>query len=107
MIVAGTQQESEQGTFLDIFRKDQLRRTLVVIGANFFMQASGQQFTSNYGALFVSSLHTIDPFIVTVVTALINVVISVLANVLTDILGRRCVESLNCISLTVLGTNHF
>jgi MFS transporter, SP family, sugar:H+ symporter len=89
MIVAGIRRESEKGSFLDIFRSQQIRRTMVVVGANFFMQATGQQFTSIYGALFVASLNTINPFIFTVITALVNLCTSVLANTLTDILGRR------------------
>ncbi|KAM0295982.1 hypothetical protein ACHAPM_010699 [Fusarium culmorum] len=46
-------------------------------------------FTSIYGALFVKSLGTVNPFTVTVVIAVVNSCTSLLAMVLTDKLGRR------------------
>jgi SP family sugar:H+ symporter-like MFS transporter len=61
-IVLGIHTEVEQGSFVDIFRSGVIKRTVVVIGANFFLQATGQIFTSIYGALFVKSLGTINPF---------------------------------------------
>ncbi|GAM36936.1 hypothetical protein TCE0_022r06424 [Talaromyces pinophilus] len=65
-IVQRIEIERQQGSFFDIFRKANLRRTIIVVGANFFLQATGQNFTSNYGALFAKSLGTINPFSVTV-----------------------------------------
>lgn len=61
----------------------------MVSGANFFLQATGQLFTTIYGALFVRSLGTVNPFTVTVAISIINVCTSLLAMVLTDKLGRR------------------
>ena len=83
------ERQLEKGSFLDIFRKANRRRTLVVIGANFFLQATGQNFTSNYGALFAKSLGTINPFSVTVMIGAVNTATALLAMIITDKLGRR------------------
>ncbi|TPX12979.1 uncharacterized protein E0L32_006624 [Thyridium curvatum] len=89
VIVAGIRQEVEQGSFQDIFKRDQFRRTMVVLGCNFLLQATGQIFTQMYGALFVKSLGTINPFTVTIILAVVNTLTAILAMVLTDKLGRR------------------
>lgn len=91
-ILESIEQERQKGTFLDIFRQKHVRRTWVVIGANFFLQGTGQLFTSIYGALFAKSLGTINPFNVTIMIAVVNVFTSLLAMVLTDKLGRRYVS---------------
>lgn len=88
-ILESIEKERQKGTFLDIFRKRHVTRTWVVIGANFFLQGTGQLFTSIYGALFAKSLGTINPFTVTIMIAVVNVFTSLLAMVLTDKLGRR------------------
>ncbi|EED23823.1 sugar transporter, putative [Talaromyces stipitatus ATCC 10500] len=79
----------ENSSFLDIFRGSNLRRTLVVCGTNFFLQSTGQISTSLYGALFVSDLGTVSPFIVTVIIAISNLTASGIAMILTDRIGRR------------------
>lgn len=91
MILHKIQESQDQGTFLDIFQGTHRRRTGIVVGANFFLQATGQLFTALYGALFVKSLGTINPFTVTVIIALVNVCTAFLAMTLFDRLGRRCV----------------
>ncbi|KAH6664752.1 general substrate transporter [Plectosphaerella plurivora] len=78
-----------QGSFVDIFRGTNLKRTYIVAGANFFLQATGQIFTSIYGAIYVKSLGTVNPFNITITIAVVNVCTSLLAMVLTDKLGRR------------------
>ncbi|EXM16541.1 Major facilitator, sugar transporter-like [Fusarium oxysporum f. sp. vasinfectum] len=90
-IVMAVEQEyqTKSGSFLDIFKSQHRKRTLVVVGANFFLQSTGQIFTSIYGALFVKSLGTVNPFTVTVVIAVVNSCTLLLAMVLTDRLGRR------------------
>lgn len=87
-IVDGIQKTPRQGTFLDIFRGTNLKRTYIVAGANFFLQATGQIFTSIYGAIFVKGLGTVNPFNITITIAIVNVCTSLLAMVLTDRLGR-------------------
>ncbi|KXJ90387.1 general substrate transporter [Microdochium bolleyi] len=78
-----------QGSFLDIWRGTNLRRTNIVIGANVFLQATGQLFISLYGALFVKSLGTVNPFTITCIIAATNVLTAGLSMLLTDRLGRR------------------
>ncbi|KAH7035807.1 general substrate transporter [Microdochium trichocladiopsis] len=78
-----------QGSFMDIWRGSNLRRTWIVIGANVFLQATGQLFISLYGALFVKSLGTVNPFTITCVIAATNVSTAGLSMLLTDRLGRR------------------
>lgn len=82
-----------QGTFADIFRGPNMRRTLIVVGANVLMQAIGQQFTSIYGALYAKSLGTVNPFNVTIAIAVVNVATAWVAMTLIDRMGRRSVDS--------------
>jgi MFS transporter, SP family, sugar:H+ symporter len=89
MMVIAIQQDRQKGTFFDIFRRQHIRRTIVVVGANFFLQGTGQNFTSIYGALFVKSLGTVNPFTITVTIAVVNTVTAFLAMMLLDRVGRR------------------
>jgi MFS transporter, SP family, sugar:H+ symporter len=88
-MVDSIQKNKQSGTFFDIFRRQHFRRTIVVVGANFFLQGTGQQFTSIYGAPFVKSLGTVNPFTITVVIAAVNVVTAVAAQIMLDRIGRR------------------
>lgn len=45
-IVNALQNTVAQGSFKDIWRRTNLRRTYIVIGANVFLQATGQLFIS-------------------------------------------------------------
>ncbi|KAK8124249.1 sugar transporter [Apiospora kogelbergensis] len=81
--------EPQRGTFADIFRGTNMRRTLIVVGANVLMQAIGQQFTSIYGALYAKSLGTVNPFNVTIAIAVVNVATAWVAMTLIDRMGRR------------------
>jgi MFS transporter, SP family, sugar:H+ symporter len=91
-ILVGIEKEKEKGTFLDIFRGRNLVRTLIVCGANFFLQSTGQVFASIYGAIFVRSIGTINPFTVTVILAVVNMCTAFLAMALLDRVGRRYVQ---------------
>lgn len=53
---------NNSGSYIDCFRGHNLRRTMIVFGVNFFLQATGQAFTSLYGAIIIKSLGTINPF---------------------------------------------
>jgi MFS transporter, SP family, sugar:H+ symporter len=41
--------EPEQGHTIELFKGHDLKRTLIIIGMNFFQQATGQAFVSQYG----------------------------------------------------------
>jgi len=90
-IFQSTQQLHKRGSIRDIFRGTNLRRTMIVSGANFFFQATGQIFTGIYGAIFVKSLGTVNPFTITVTMAVVNVCTAFLAMILLDRVGRRYV----------------
>lgn len=89
MILAGVQLQQEKGTFFDMWKGVNLKRSLIVITANFFLQSTGQIFASIYGALFVKSLGTVNQFTITIITACINTVICVVSMALVDKIGRR------------------
>ncbi|KAL0940279.1 vegetative cell wall protein gp1 [Colletotrichum truncatum] len=89
-IRAGIDREVEKGTFKDMFHDKQVtKRTMSVIGVNFFLQATGSIFASVYGAIFVKQLGFINPFTVTMITSSINIVMCVCSMVLLDKMGRR------------------
>ena len=52
----GLQSEPEQGHFKELFSKSNRKRTAIVVALNFFQQATGQAFASQYGTLYVKSL---------------------------------------------------
>lgn len=39
----------EKGRFVEIFKGTNLKRTLIVVGVNIFLQLTGQNFVSVYG----------------------------------------------------------
>lgn len=41
--------EPEQGHTIELFQGVNLKRTAIVLGVNFFQQATGQTFSSQYG----------------------------------------------------------
>ncbi|KAF6834706.1 vegetative cell wall protein gp1 [Colletotrichum plurivorum] len=89
-IRAGVEREVERGSFLDMFRGKQVtKRTMSVIGVNFFLQVTGSIFASVYGAIFVKQLGFINPFTVTMITSSINVIMCLCSMVLLDKMGRR------------------
>lgn len=103
MMVEGICNEPVQSSFAEVFRGANLRRTWIVVGANIMMQATGQQFTSIYGALYAKSLGTVNPFNVTIAIAVVNVATALLAMALLDRVGRRYVQrSVMSIGLLVL-----
>ncbi|PCH03352.1 Major facilitator superfamily domain, general substrate transporter [Penicillium occitanis (nom. inval.)] len=102
-IVQRIEIERQQGSFFDIFRKANLRRTIIVVGANFFLQATGQNFTSNYGALFAKSLGTINPFSVTVMLGAVNTTTAFLAMV-PQVMFGAVIQMASCLTMGGLGT---
>lgn len=81
--------EPEKGAFKELFLGVNLKRTLIVIAISFFQQATGQSFASQYGAIFVKSLHTINTYNFTIITSCIGVVICLWSNCFNDKIGRR------------------
>ncbi|RGP60773.1 hypothetical protein FSPOR_10454 [Fusarium sporotrichioides] len=79
----------EQGRFIEVFRGLNIKRTLIVMVVNFFQQASGQAFVSQYGAVYVKTLGTVNPFGFSLITAAINIVTITCILLWADIIGRR------------------
>ena len=80
--------ESDQGTYADLFRGHNRRRTLVVCGVAFFFQATGQVFSGHYGTIFVQSLGTVNPWNITVSQSALNTVTSFLGILMLDRVGK-------------------
>lgn len=86
----GIEREVEKGTFFDMFRGSQTtKRTFIVIFVNFFLHATGNLFSSVYGAYFVKQLGFINPFTMTVSNSAVQLVMCIVSMVLVDKLGRR------------------
>ncbi|KAK7432538.1 hypothetical protein QQZ08_000745 [Neonectria magnoliae] len=89
------EKDVEQGKFAELFRGLNLKRTAIAIGVNVLMQASGQAFISQYGAIYVKSLGTINPFGFNLITAGINIVTMITILLWTDLIGRRILMMLS------------
>lgn len=84
------ERESEKGSFMEMFRgRTNLKRTLIVVIINFFQQASGQGFVSQYGAVYVKSLNTFNPTLFSLLNSGIAVAVIILVLVTSDKVGRR------------------
>ncbi|KAM0257773.1 hypothetical protein ACHAPA_011569 [Fusarium lateritium] len=83
------EQETEQGRFIELLRGNNLKRTLIVMAVNFYQQAGGQAFVSQYGTIYVKSLGTINPFGFSLITSAISIVSITCILLWTDIVGRR------------------
>ncbi|KAG5766783.1 hypothetical protein H9Q72_005155 [Fusarium xylarioides] len=83
------EQETEQGKFVELVRGINLKRTLIVMAVNFYQQAGGQAFVSQYGTIYVKSLGTINPFGFSLITSAISIVSITCILLWTDIIGRR------------------
>jgi hypothetical protein len=83
------ERELEQGRYTEIFQGKNLKRTAIVVGMNFFQQATGQAFASTYGAIFIRDIGTVNPFTMTIVISIINLAAASTGLYLVDRLGRR------------------
>ena len=85
----GLDNEPEQGHFKELFSSTNRKRTAIVVGLNFFQQATGQAFASQYGTLYVKSLNTINSFNFNVINGFIGLFIILICLYLNDRVGRR------------------
>jgi SP family sugar:H+ symporter-like MFS transporter len=56
---------------------------------NFFLQATGQAFSSQYGTLYVKSLNTIYPFHFNVINGFVGLTALIFSLFINDKVGRR------------------
>ncbi|KAJ5945675.1 general substrate transporter [Penicillium verhagenii] len=91
----------------DLFTKQNRQRTFIVSAANFFQQATGQAFASQYGTLFVKQLNSINPFSVTLGTNAVDIGALIISASLIDVVGRRMLfhtsSAFQTISLMTMG----
>lgn len=95
LIRASLQAEHDQGSYADLFKGHNRRRTFVTMGVAFFFQATGQVFSGHYGAVFVKSLHSVNPFTIQVTQSGLNTFTSFVGILMLDRVGRRYVLSLS------------
>ena len=89
VIRVSLQEESDSGSYADLFRGHNRRRTLVVLGVAFFFQATGNSFTGHFSGIYVKSLGSINPLNVTVAQTAINTFTAFLGIIVIDRIGRR------------------
>jgi sugar porter (SP) family MFS transporter len=82
-------QEPERGRLVELLQGTNTKRTMIVVGVNFFQQATGQAFASQYGTIFIKSLGTVDPFTMTLVNGFINLVTLAFCLFAVDKVGRK------------------
>ncbi|OQU97536.1 hypothetical protein CLAIMM_03458 [Cladophialophora immunda] len=82
--------ESElRGTWLDLFRGTNARRTMIAVVSGAFNQLTGQSFVSQYGTLFVKSFNRMDPFVYSVMSNAIATLGPLIVFTMVDRVGRR------------------
>ncbi|RYP61059.1 hypothetical protein DL769_007883 [Monosporascus sp. CRB-8-3] len=62
---------------------------MVACGVNFFLQLTGNTFANKYGTIYNQPLHSVDPYLMTVVNQLINLLGAVVSMSLVDRWRRR------------------
>lgn len=101
------EREIEKGVFTDMFKGFNLRRTLIVFMVSFFVQATGQAFASQYGALYIKSLGTVNQFTMSMIASVINITAAFVAMFAVESLGRRKLVfiggSIQCAALLTMG----
>ncbi|KAL4913654.1 general substrate transporter [Aspergillus aurantiobrunneus] len=81
--------EVGQEKFIELFQGKNLKRTLIVAAVNFFQQATGQAFSSQYGGVYVRSLRIFDPMLYTLMSSCISSGVMLCVLLIADKAGRR------------------
>ena len=79
----------EKGQLKEMLKGTNTKRTLIAIGTNIFLQLTGQNFVSVYGAIFIKSLGTINTFTMSCVNTSINILVVLITMIFSDKWGRR------------------
>ncbi|KAH8893559.1 general substrate transporter [Thozetella sp. PMI_491] len=113
VMLAGIHAEQKPEPFFELnFLKGMSRkRTLITLGCNFFLQGTGQQFGSTYGAVFVKSLQSFNQFYFRVTSSCLGILVNCLTSYFSDKIGRRKIlfigatfQMLGMITMGALGT---
>ncbi|KAJ5098635.1 general substrate transporter [Penicillium argentinense] len=94
-------EQLQKKSFSDLFTKTNRLRTFVVVLSNFFQQATGQAFASQYGTLFVKQLMSIDPFSVNLGTNAVDIGAIIILACLIVVIGRSSIVQMG--SLMTMG----
>lgn len=62
---------------------------MIVMGISIYLQLTGDPFVSTYGAVFIASLHSVNPFMMKCITSGTQIFAVLLAMYLTDVTGRK------------------
>ena len=82
-------QTQRSTTFIDCFRGTDLRRTLIAIGLMTSQNFAGRDFLSTYGTYFFKVAGVSQPFLISVITNLVNLLVTLLAFPLVAYVDRR------------------
>ncbi|KIW10501.1 hypothetical protein PV08_11465 [Exophiala spinifera] len=80
---------NDKGTFKEMWQGTNLKRSLIVIGANVSIQISGQGLFSKYGTIFLKDLNGPNPFQMFLINTSLQIVIVLLALYMFDKVGRK------------------
>ena len=79
----------DKGTFREMWQGTNLKRSVIVVGANVCIQISGQGLVSKYGTIFLKDLNGPDPFQMFLINTALQIVFVLLAMYLFDKVGRK------------------
>ncbi|KAJ5327232.1 hypothetical protein MYU51_017695 [Penicillium brevicompactum] len=78
-----------KGRWVDFLKGPNRRRLGIAIGVAMFNQLTGQSFMSQYGAIFIKGLKTMDPFTFKVISSAVTCLGPIITFSFVDIVGRR------------------
>ncbi|CAI6093680.1 unnamed protein product [Clonostachys chloroleuca] len=81
-------QNIKKGSPKDLFQGTNRKRTLITIGVNIFLQLTGQNFSSKYGTVFIQSIGTVNPFVMSCINSAVGIVVVLITQFLSDKTGR-------------------
>lgn len=82
-------QTHERGTFNELWKGTDLKRTLIAAGATGWAQLTGEAFVTKYGTVYLKGVGGVSPFVMQVVNTAIFIVMALVAMAVTDVVGRR------------------
>lgn len=88
-LVFALETETEQGRAAELFKGRDTTRTLIVVGMNYFQQAVGQAFASQYGAVYVRSPGTFNSSLFALMSSRISVGVLIVSMFTVERVGRR------------------
>lgn len=94
--------QPEKGKYKELFQGYNRKVFGIVCGMFFFIQSTGQAFSSQYGAVFVQQVSSINPFNINVISGVIGVFGTLFAIYNVDKVGRKFWLLLGSSSLAII-----